>query len=172
MPDYIDYIPEHLQEILDFKALNRALTSQTEELRRNVRSISDESVVTRASEYGIGRFEDMLQIAHDDTANLEVRRFRIISKINNRLPYSKGWLIEKLTTVFNGKDEFKIDIDLENYVLTVEVDNIHAQTLTSLYNDLRQSIPANMILYTKLSVTQNFNQYTGFVVHCGDEVYI
>ena len=166
------YFPSCLRGIREFEKLAETENVEFDALWRELDRLHENLFVDSANEDGTKRFEQFLSIPTVTSDGLGVRKFRILSKLNNQLPYSMGWLVNKLETAFGGAQEFTIERDAAAHELSIEVDMVHAETLVSLYNDLRQSIPANMILHTNVSTTTTFRQYVGFLVQTADEIYV
>ena len=166
------YFPAVLRGVREFEELARTENVEFDRSWEELDRLKENLFVEAADERGVRRFEQMLGIPTVTADGMGVRRFRILSKLNNQMPYSFGWLKNKLTTAFGGEKEYTLERDLTAHTLSVEVDMVHAETLVSLYNDLRKSIPANLILHTNVSSSIRFAQYIGFMVQTADEIYM
>lgn len=166
------YFPDILRGVREFEELAKAEDVEFDRSWQALDKLHGNLFVGTADTDGVTRFEQMLRIPVVTADGLEVRKFRILSKLNNQLPYSFGWLKNKLTAAFGGEGEYTVERDVAAYTLSIEVDMIHAGTLVSLYNDLRKSIPANMILHTNVSTSTGVAQYVGFIVQTADDIYV
>ena len=169
---YKDYLPGILEDVSDFEKIGDATDPEIAALKENIQSVNAETDASSAAEEGMARFESMLKLSCSSGDTLESRRFRVLSRINNRTPYTLRWLREKLATVFGGTDEFSVSVDYENHGLSIEVDTIHAQSLSDLRADLRKSIPANMALSATSRTAEDFSQYCAFLLFTSDEIMI
>jgi len=61
--------------------------------------------------YGLDRYEKIYNLSND-TNDLTARRYNILAKINNRVPYTMNWLKNKLNNTI-GKENYKINIDFK-----------------------------------------------------------
>lgn len=111
--------------------------------------------ISTADEYGIGRFEKMLNIYPSADDTLESRRSRVQSKWFSTIPYTWKVLLQKLLvlcgdTDFEVKNNFTtgytlyIDTDLELYGQVEELENI-----------INTMIPCNIVVESKNSIPCN-----------------
>lgn len=166
------YFPAVLQGVHELEALARTENIEFDRSWQALDRLQSNLFVDGADAGGAARFERMLGIPVVTEDGLAVRKFRILSRLNNQLPYSLGWLKNKLRTAFGGDNEYTLERDLSAHTLSIEVDMIHAGTLADLYMDLRKSVPANLILHTFVSTTTEMTQYFGFFVQTADEIYL
>ncbi len=161
----IEYLPEFLQGIREYKEIFRVEDIEIDKLKEELEKILTEAVVTTAKDYGLERYEGIYGITNDEE-DIEARRFKILSKINNRLPYSLNWLRDKLNTTV-GKDNYTIDVDYDKYTLEINIAALFKNIAVILNDDLREQIPANMILNVQLFQTEECKTYFAGFVHVG-----
>ncbi len=75
--------------------------------------------ISTADEYGIRRFEKLLDIRPTEEDTLESRRSRVQSKWFSKLPYTLRILVQKLTVLCGGTDFTLTDNFGEGYTLTL-----------------------------------------------------
>lgn len=165
-----DYLPHCMQGIREMEALVAAEDVVFDRSWQAVDSLLEGQFIDTAPEPWLRRWERMLQLPGG--GELESRRFQILSKVNNKLPYHINWLHNKLAVAFGDERGFTIERDLAKHELTVQVDMIHAGALAALYADLRQSIPADMLLHTVVSSAEPLAVYQAFIVQAMEEINV
>ena len=97
---------------------------------------------------GIRRFEAMFDIKADEVNDtMELRRARIINKFAFQLPYTKINVRQMLDNLF-GAENVEFNIDYPNYRVDVGIETSIDELVMATLRDLRNIIPANMILET------------------------
>ena len=86
-----------------------------------------------------------MQINAKDTDDLDFRRFRILSKLNEQLPYSFKTLELQLQTLC-GEDGYKMMLRNENYTLIVRIGLTVKNQFDEVNNTLRRYVPANIVI--------------------------
>lgn len=116
---------------------------------------------------GIENYERILRITPDPaTESIEFRRNRIIMRLGMFLPYTKFFLQEFLNGVF-GDGNWNLVVDHLIYTIYIDVETniygLYEQTM----KDVRELIPANLILFTKLKITQDVEKkpITSFIMN-------
>jgi hypothetical protein len=165
----ISYLPEFLQVIKEYIETCKTIDIEFGNLRAGINSVENEVIVDNATEYGLARYEKIFGIT--PTGNIEERRLEIKLKMINQLPYTYRWLDNKLNVLF-GEGNYKLGIDYSNYLLTVEIDYKFDTVAKAFYIDLRQQIPANMILNDRLYENEGMNMYIAGNVHIVDHMTI
>lgn len=116
-------------------------------------ALADQFVQT-ATNNGISRWESILQIIPKGTDSLSDRKFRILTRLNEQLPYSYRMLQQQLETLC-GQDGYTAEINSGAYTLTIRV----ALTAKNNFNDvatmLWRVVPANMIIDLSLRYNQH-----------------
>lgn len=158
----INYLPEFLREVREYKAiLTDAVQPEIDELHKNIERILNNQYIETADEYGVSRWEKMLKISPQATASLDNRKFTILTRMNEQLPYTMTSLKQRLENLC-GKDGYSVEVDANAFKLKVGV----ALTSRSSFNDvelmLEKVVPANMVLEVTLIYEQheNWTAYT------------
>ena len=94
--EYLEYLPEFLRGVREFRRLGEGLFPAVQELTALMEQAGCEGDPDRASEEGIRRFEKALGLTPGSGDTLEQRRFRILGVFGGTPPFSMGWLREKL----------------------------------------------------------------------------
>lgn len=149
----IEYLPNFMQDIKEFKELFSAEDIEIEQLKVAIEKIFSEIIVKTAEGYGLDRYEKIYQI-NAESDLLEARRLKILLKINDKVPYSYKWLVNTLDTVL-GKENYKVAIDYANYNMKIEILLNYSELAEILKKDLVKKMPANIKLDYRLKVSEN-----------------
>ena len=163
------YLPPILLETTEFNLLCGAEQPEIDALHDCADAVLAAQFISTAPEFAVARYETIFSITPGDTDTLDDRRFRVLLRISDQLPYSMGWLRRKLDTLF-GAGNYQIIRDTAAHKLAVEADVQFETVIVSLYNDLRQSIPANMVLETYISSALPESVYAGCWMQTLDEI--
>lgn len=166
----IEYMPLFLQDIREFQEIFKVEDKEIEKLKEQINNVMEEVIVTTAKGYGLDRYEKIYNI-QNDTTDVETRRFNILSKINNRLPYSKNWLINKLNNTV-GEENYTLDIEHDNYSIKIGAIALFKDIAILLNKDLREQLPANLIITVNLYQTEQCKTFYAGIVHIGDNMII
>ncbi len=162
----IEYLPDFLRNIKEFREITNTEEISINTLKDEINKVLQEIVINTASSYGLERYEKIFQIKND-TNDVTQRRFKLLSKINNRVPYSYNWLVEKLDTTL-GKGNYILNIDCNKYSIKIEVAYLFQDVAEILNKDLREQLPANLIIVVNLFMTENMNTNYAISIHTGD----
>lgn len=151
----IDYLPNVIREVKEYKAiLNDGEEAEVISLWNSLDNAFKDQFIQDATEYGISRWEKLLAITPKATATLDERRFTVLTKINEQLPFTMVNLKEQLRALC-GDDGYSVNLDSASYTLYVEI-GLEAQ---SKYDDvellLKRVVPANLVIITTLKYNQN-----------------
>lgn len=166
----IEYIPLFLQDVREFQEIFKVEDKEIESLKTQIENMLKEVIVNTSESYGLERYEKIYNI-QNNTTDLETRRFNIISKINNRLPYTVNWLVNKLNNTV-GKENYTLNVDHNRYTIKIEVMALFQDIAVLLNRDLREQLPANLIITVNLFQTEQCMQYFAGIVHIGDNITI
>jgi len=147
----LNYYPQVIKDIKEFKELSKVIDSElvgNEEvgynrLEKQIGDFVNESYIETASEYGVGRYENIINQNSPANMDLEKRKVLLKSKYFVRTPI----------TIFNLEEYLDISIGHINYVytligytLSVKLNLATSYMMDIVRNDLRKMIPANIIL--------------------------
>lgn len=164
----LDYLPLQLQEIREYRGILDALQDQFEKLDRQIDYVLKESVIMTAEDYGLGRWETMLKITPKKSDTVEERRFRILSKLMAKLPYTYRQL-ENLLDELCGPGNYMIDLDPDAYVLEVSLWAESSSNYLAMCALLERIVPANLFLNTGIYGIMTGDSYVGGAAAFGDE---
>lgn len=143
--DLLSYWMPVLRKIKEFKKIAKAEEPELRYLLEACDRALSNFFIPTADEYGISRFEKMMGIFPDEGEDLETRRFNILIKWNDKVPYTDKELYNRLLSLC-GKGKFSITPHYEDYAIdiTTEVGIKGAyDAITTLILDM---LPCNLVL--------------------------
>lgn len=155
-----EYMPPFLKDVREFKEIFATEDKELEYMNNLIASMLTEVIVKTANSYGLTRYEKIYEIT-DIASTVEARRTNILLKINNRVPYTKKWLVNLLDAVI-GKDAYTLKIDESNYLINIETTLNYSEAMETLKKELSLEIPANMKLQYDFST--EIKLYTAVIV--------
>ena len=165
----IDYLPVAERNIAEFDAiLTTAEQPELSALWDAVYNAQNDQFIVDATEYGVSRWEKILGIVPKSTDSLDVRRFSVLTRLTEQLPFTLTTLKEKLKSLC-GEDGYEVSLNAEKYILSVRI----ALTVRSSFEDvellLKRIVPANLIVDLSLKYNQHdaISEYT----HKGLQVF-
>lgn len=158
----IEYLPHVLRDVREYKVV--LITAEQPEMITSWQAVDDalnDQFIEDATENGVSRWEKILGITPKATATLALRKFTILTRINEQLPFTITTLNEKLK-ILCGENGYSISLNNSAYILQVRVE----LTAKSNFNDvkalLKRIIPANLVIDLSLKYNQHqtLAQYT------------
>lgn len=143
--DLVSYLPPFMR---DFKEVTGALEAENPEFllvwKAADKALSNEFIET-ADEYGLSRFEKILNILPSKEDTIESRRARIQARWFNTVPGTVKGLIAKLHMLC-GSCDLIIKRDFINYLLEIEIesDGVFFGQPEEVKNIVETMIPCNM----------------------------
>jgi len=150
----IDYLPEMLREVREYKAITQAEEDIVFGLHDMLRTALDNAFAAHADEYGLSRWEKMLGIVPRSGATTDERRTALLTRLAEQLPYTYRALTRTLTAIC-GEDGFKISLDAGNYTITVLVGIPAGGVLGEVHDHLKRVCPANLIVYVSIEYNRH-----------------
>lgn len=156
----IDYLPEILKEVRELKAIVEAEQPEAVDLWTALENALNDQFINDATENGVIRLEKILKIIPKATDTLDFRKFRILARFNEQLPYTFRTLEQQLVTLC-GANGFILTLNNAAYTLTVRVEMSAKKKFDEVGALLNRTVPANMIidlslLYNQHSTLANF----------------
>ena len=154
MLDIKKYFPDVLKDVREFNVLDEAETPELKSLYECVKEVLDNGFIETAKENGVARAEKIVGISPRATDTLEERKFNVLAKYNEDLPYTVTKLNE-LLSILCGEKGYHLEINNGEFKLTVKVELTSKKSKEAVDELLERVTPANMIL----SVTLMYNQH-------------
>lgn len=143
--DLIGYLPKVVQGCTDFAALTTGEQPEFEQAWNEADALLDNQFILTAGELGISRWEQILGITPKGTDSIEDRRFRVLTRMNEELPYTLPQLRNILDTLC-GSENYSAELISNGYTLIVKI----ALAVKSNYTDvealLGRIVPVNMVI--------------------------
>lgn len=116
----IEYLPPIMQNFSEFKEIMGTENTETDKVSKNIQRVLDNAFIESCDNYGIKKYEAMLNLFPGSEDTIESRRLRVLIRWNEFIPYTYRVLIRKLNA-FCGVNGYDILPDLENYYLAIDI---------------------------------------------------
>lgn len=146
--DLVSYLPPFLAE---FKEISVTLEAENPEfvlVWNAAEQVLQNEFIETADEYGISRFEKILNILPSKEDTLESRRTRVQARWFNTIPYTLKALITKLVALC-GDSDFKITKEYQNYRIEILTNLELFGQVEELEHMIESMIPCNMIVISE-----------------------
>lgn len=155
----LELLPEFMREIKEIKIIMSVekdfLTGGGDNLDLAVKNVFKDQFINTATEAGIKRYENMLKIVSKESEELDVRRFRLFVRFNEKLPYTVPKLKEQLA-VLCGEDGYRLEVDAVNFNLVVRIELKSKKMIEEARAMLERMVPLNMCIDLDLWYNQHF----------------
>lgn len=144
--DLVSMLPPFLAEYRELRAALEAENPEFVLVWRAADRVLNNEFITTADEYGIGRFEQMLNIPPSREDSLETRRTRVLSRWFTTLPYTWRRLLQKLSLIC-GAEGFQALMPEENGYrvrVCIRMDGYEGPHLREVRRMLDGMVPVNM----------------------------
>lgn len=121
-------------------------------------TLADQFVQT-ATENGVKRYEKILSIVPKGTYTLDERKFNVLARMNEQLPYTEVQL-NSLLTALCGEEGYFLKIDADAYEVIVKLALVNENNVDAVIELLDKIVPANMV--RKVTLFNTHNILSGF----------
>lgn len=160
--DLVSYLPPF---IAGFKEISATLEAENPEFLlvwRAADQVLKNEFIETSDEYGISRFEKMLNILPSWEDTLESRRARVRSQWINVLPYTVRMLLQKLQIIC-GSTDFVLKTDFEkSYTLILQTNLEQFGSVEEVENTLGTMVPCNIRTVSRNSIRAYAGGYAYF----------
>lgn len=150
----IEYLPLYVQNYTEIKEITNSEQFEFDLLWDEKERILNNSFVMYADDEGLRRYEDMLGMVKKPSENLEDRKFNIIVKMNEQLPYSIRALENKLKNLC-GEDGYFISLKHNTYTINIKVALTARNNLKAVQEMVKRVIPCNLVIVVTLAYNQH-----------------
>lgn len=140
-----DYLPNIVKEVREFAALMATENTETTDLHSAIQSVFNDQFATTLTENGCKRWESIMSIKPLDTDTIDIRRYRILARLNEQLPYTERNLEQRLADLC-GEDGYEIALDKPNYKLKVRIALDVKKKYDEVEKMLDRTTPCNLVL--------------------------
>ncbi len=149
-----EYWPSILQEIEEFQEMANTENIEFEGLQDAIENLIDDQFIQTATERGIARREKIYKITPFADDDLESRRFRVLARENDKLPYTYKVLINKLNQLC-GEDGYVMSRNLGDYTLNIKIELTKKRMFDEVDKLVRKMAPANLVITVELRYNQH-----------------
>lgn len=147
-----DYLPYVIRSYPEYRGIVTAEQPEFEKAWASMDHLLSDQFILTADESGLARWEQILEISPKGTDTLDDRRFKILTRINEELPYTLPQLRNILNMLCRG--EYKADQDA--YRLIVRVGLLAKKQYDAVESLLDRVAPSNM----KIDLSLLYNQHS------------
>lgn len=159
----IEYLPHIIRDVREYKAImNDAEQPEMVDMWQAFDDALNDQFITDATENGVSRWEKILGIVPQATLTLEERKFTILTRINEQLPFTLRTLEESLKSLC-GANGYVVQLQANEYILIVKVALVAKQNFSDVQRLLDRIVPANMIV--QLSIIYNTHKVISAFTH-------
>lgn len=151
----LKYLPPILQQVIEFQKIMEAEQPEFDSAKSNVNSAMDDQFIIDATEYGVKRWEKMLNITPKSWETLEDRKSGILAKISSRTPYTFRMLEEQLKSMCEG--DCDLILDATNYTLQIRVGLSKRKVLENIQDLVKWIVPANLVVNVSLKYNRHID---------------
>lgn len=156
--------PEIFTNIPDIAQMYDINETQSDELETALEKLDNNIFLDKMDAETCGRWENILEITAFDDDTLDDRRFRIKSKILEKLPYSYRVIVKKLDVLC--PDGYAFIIDDARLSVTVKLSLKTEKKLKDVVDLLEHALPLNMTYV----VTLMWNDYSTYASYTHAEM--
>lgn len=150
----IEYLPDVMKGIGEMTAITQAEQPQFAAVWDGVAAALQDQFIGSATANGVTRWENILHIIPKATEELDTRKFRILTRLNEQLPYTMRTMMQQLETLC-GAQGYLVMLQAEQYILRVTINMSAKSNFESVKSLLDRTIPANMIIYLSLKYNEH-----------------
>lgn len=144
-------LPDYFKPVLEFVEIQKAQARGLDKLELAVSKLYDNSYISTCDEQTIAYYEQKLGIVYGLADTLELRRWRVLQKFNLTVPFSIGFLRNRLTELY-GPDGFELTEDAKKLQLTIKITSDRYNAMDMLYDFLWTVIPAHIQISARQEV--------------------
>ena len=161
--DLVSYLPPIMAEFQEYRATLEAENPEFVIIWNATDQVLQNEFIATADEYGISRFEQILNILPSKEDTLESRRSRVQTRWFNTIPYTLKALLGKLIALC-GENNFTVVKDYDHYKISIFTDLELFGQAEELDFTLDTMIPCNMIVVSRNNIPCSAS---GFALICG-----
>lgn len=151
----IDYLPPILRDITEYKAILN--DTEMNNIYDAIDLLIQNQFIDTCTEDGVKRWEKLLRLKPKGNLSLDDRKFTILTKLNERLPYTITVLKERLTEICGSEENYTIETDFNNFYMKVLVRIPNKNHINDVSELLKLVIPANINLMCSIKYNQHYN---------------
>ena len=141
----LEYLPPVIRNVREYQAIMKdGEQAEVAALWDAVDAAFNDQFVNSATLNGVQRWESILGIQPKGTDSLDARKFRILSRLNEQLPYTLPVLKNMLQSLC-GEDGYSIEVQNDLYTLKIKIALVAKSNFDDVDVLLKRVVPENMI---------------------------
>ena len=152
--ELLQYLPAVMRGYREMQIIMESEQPEITALEANMGVVMDNQFLDSAQEYGVARLEAMLRITPSTGESLEDRKFSVLAKLLERLPYTQRELERQLANLC-GEDGYSLAVVHDDYLLMVRIALSERERFSAVESLLRRIVPANMQIDLALMYNQH-----------------
>lgn len=144
MRTYIEYLPGFLRLIKDYQGIGDAVDPEVNNLVELQQQLEKNAVILDADSAIIRRWEHILRIIPATGDDLTLRRFRVATRLNSKLPYTERQMHASLQALVG--DGYTASLSISDERLTIRIDLGRKDMLAEVARMLDEMVPLNIVL--------------------------
>jgi len=147
--DLSGYLPEVLRDVKEMRAIMETETPEVQALWAACEDCMNDQFIMEATENGVARREKMLGITPPATDTLDDRKFRLLSRYSESIPYTRKSLDAILRSLC-GDGGYKLQIKTADFTVNVKVALLVKKQAAMVGETLERILPYNMVFTVEL----------------------
>lgn len=152
--DVARYYPAIMKEVREFQHISVAENPELNLVWEELQNVLDDQFIRDATLNGVARREKPLKIIPKTSDTLDVRKFRLLSRYNEDIPYTVPNLRNQLANLC-GPNGYRMNLVNNAFTLIVKVELVAKQNLDTVGELLERVVPLNMIIDLDLMYNQH-----------------
>lgn len=140
----LNYWMPLLRNLKEFKEIAKTEEPELRYILEAIDRTLANMFIETADEYGIERFESMMGIIPEEGADLETRRFKVLTLWNDYIPFTRAELYKRLVSICGSEDAFELVEKYEEYILELYTHLGVAGAFDMVLETLEEMLPCNL----------------------------
>jgi alpha-glucuronidase len=150
----IDYLPPVVKIVREYQAIMHSEQPEIDDLFAEIQIALDNQFIHTATEYGVRRWEELLNIVPKATSTLDERKFTILLRLAEKLPFTYR-VLQQLLNELCGENGYTMQLNHNIYELTVIIGLASVNNFNDVKAMLRRVVPANLTLDLLLDLNKH-----------------
>lgn len=152
--DVSKYYPMVMKEIREFQQIAEVENPECIFVWQALQNVLDDQFIKDATLNGVARRERMLKIAPKASETLDERKFRLLARYNEDIPYTVPNLKICLANIC-GANGYRLNLIHNTFTVMIKVELVSKNNLETVRELLERLVPLNMIIDLDLMYNQH-----------------
>jgi len=166
--DLSKYYPSVVKDTENFEEIAKVENPEFNLVNSKINDAFSDQFIFDATENGVKRWEKILKIYPLESDSLDMRKSRIILRINRKIPYTYRVLGKELATLF-GEKNYNLKLQNNIYYLEITVKTFDFKLFNEVMREVEKIIPCNLIL--QCIMESDFNSQLKLETHYEEFLY-